>query len=242
MSSLRFIAPAGAIGHLESAVLILLLLSVALSVGTASAQKMPLALVEGSRYTRRTINAQGREEACQEIEVSRLAPEGTELVATLSARPCEAAADSSASSRATIRCQIEDAGMVMNAVALLGPEGRSVTLRVTGGAVFYPAPPAEPVPLGDVTLEADVVRGVLGFLGGRSRIDLQDRQARPSALDAPAGAFTITETVRLRAYVLGVRVKDRRYRAAHTLLPDGRLVRQILTDPDGGMITLERIG
>jgi len=212
-----------------------------LSAGTATAQQMPLALVEGSQYTRRTVDAQGREEACQAIEVSRLATDGAEVVATLTVRPCEAEGAGDAV-RGTIRCRVDDAGMVMNAVALLGPEGRNVALRVTGGAVLYPGPPAQPTALDPVTLEATVESGTLGFLGGRSRIDLEDRRARSAATGASPGAYTVTEVVRLRAYVLGIRVRDRRYRAEHTLLPDGRLLRQVLTNPDGGTITLDRTG
>lgn len=241
MSSLRSIALSGTAGRLRpaaGAALAALLLS--LGPPGAVAQRMPLALVEGSRYARLTTDAQGREEACQSLTVSRLATEGAELVATLAVIPCDAAAGESTQS--TIRCRIEDAEMVMNAVALLGPEGRDVAVRATGTAVLYPDLPAEPTTLDDVALDVTVESGTLGFLGGRSRIDLTERRASPEAAGTPreSGAYTVTEAVRLRAYVLGIRVKDRRYRAEHTLLPDGRLVRQVLTDADGTTITLER--
>lgn len=218
---------------------------VLLTVGTVVAQQMPLALVEGSQYTRRTIDAQGREEACQQLDVSRLAAEGTELVATLTVSPCEVGTTGD-SARGTIRCRMEDAGMVMSAVVLLDPEGRSVSLRTMGDAVLYPGPPTEPAELPSVSLDAVVESGTIGFLGGRSRIDLTERRAAPdSAGDPPeglAGSYTVTEAVRLRAYVLGIRVKDRRYRAEHRLRPDGRLLFQVLTASDGTTITLERTG
>lgn len=215
-------------------------LALSLSIPSVAAQQMPLALVEGSRYTRRTVDAQGEEEACQTLEVGRVAVTGDEMAATLAVRPCASATGADDVSQTTIRCQVEDAEMVMNVVALLGPEGRNLRLRVTGGALLYPGPPTEPTALDDVAMEADVVSGTLGFLGGRSRIDVEDRLMRPSATAAPTGAYTITETIRLRAYVLGVRVKSTRYRAEETLLPDGRLVRQVLTNPNGGTITLDR--
>lgn len=243
MSPLRSIAPSGTASRLRpaaGAALAVLLLS--LGPPGAVAQRMPLALVEGSRYTRLTTDAQSQEEACQNLTVGRLATEGTELVATLAVSPCDSAAGESAQS--TIRCRIEDAEMVMNAVALLGPEGRDVAVRATGAAVLYPDLPARPTALDDVALDVTVESGTLGFLGGRSRIDLTERRASPEAAGATreSGAYTVTEAVRLRAYVLGIRVKDRRYRAEHTLLPDGRLVRQVLTDADGTTITLERTG
>ncbi len=214
------------------------LAALALSLGASAvaAQQMPLALVEGSRYTRRTVDAPGAEGACQTLEVGAVVVTGEEMAATLTVRPCDG--DAADASETTIRCRVDEAGMVMNVVALLGPEGRDLALRVTGDALLYPGPPAERVALDDVTLEADVVRGTLGFLGGRSRVDFQNRVARPSATDAPAGAYTVTETVRLRAYVLGVRVKNARYRAEETLLPGGGLVRQVLTSSDGGSVVL----
>lgn len=244
MSPLRPIVLSGTTGRLRpaaGAALAVLLLN--LGPPGAVAQRMPLALVEGSRYARLTTDAQGREEACQSLTVSRLATEGTELVATLTVSPCDAGA-AGESAQGTIRCRIEDAEMVMNAVALLGPEGRDVAVRATGTAVLYPDPPAETTALDDAALDVTVESGTLGFLGGRSRIDLTERRASPEAAGAPreSGAYTVTEAVRLRAYVLGIRVKDRRYRAEHTLLPDGRLVRQVLRSADGTTITLERTG
>lgn len=242
--SLRLFARPGAAGHLcgtVGATLAVLLLS--LGPSAAEAQRMPLALVEGSRYTRRTTDAQGGEEACQELAVGRLATDGTELVATLAVSPCGSGA-ASESARGTIRCRTEDAEMVMTAMALLGPEGRDVALRASGGAVLYPGPPAEPTALDDASLDVTVESGTLGFLGGRSRIDLTERRVYPE-VDGDlqkAGAYTVTEAVRLRAYVLGIRVKDRRYQAVHTLLPDGHLIRQVLTGTDGTTITLTLAG
>ena len=210
----------------------------ALWAAPLAAQQMPLALVEGSRYTRQSVSAEGAEGACQTLDVGpvTVTVTGDEMAATLTVRSCDE--DAADASETTIRCRVDEARMVMNVVALLGPEGRDLALRVTGDALFYPGPPAQRVALDDVTLEANVERGALGFLGGRSRVDFQNRVARPSATDAPAGAYTVTETVRLRAYVLGVRVKNVRYRAEETLLSGGRLVRQVLTSSDGGSIVL----
>ena len=215
----------------------LVALALCLGASAVAAQQMPLALVEGSRYTRRTVDAQGAEGACQTLEVGSVVVTGEEMAATLTVRPCDG--DAADVSETTIRCRVDDAGMVMNVVALLGPEGRDLALRVTGDALLYPGPPTQRVALDDVTLEADIERGTLGFLGGRTRIDFENRVARPSATDAPAGAYTVTEAVRLRAYVLGVRVKNDRYRAEETLLPGGGLLRQVLTS-DGGSIVLAR--
>jgi len=215
----------------------LVALALCLGASAVAAQQMPLALVEGSRYTRRTVDAQGAEGACQTLAVGSVVVAGEEMAATLTVRPCDG--DAADVSETTIRCRVDDAGMVMNVVALLGPEGRDLALRVTGDALLYPGPPTQRVALDDVTLEADIERGTLGFLGGRTRIDFENRVARPSATDAPAGAYTVTEAVRLRAYVLGVRVKNDRYRAEETLLPGGGLLRQVLTS-DGGSIVLAR--
>ena len=214
----------------------LVALALCLGASAVAAQQMPLALVEGSRYTRRTVDAQGAEGACQTLVVGSVVVTGEEMAATLTVRPCDG--DAADASETTIRCRVGDAGMVMNVVALLGPEGRDLALRVTGDALLYPGPPSQRVALDDVTLEADIERGTLGFLGGRTRIDFLNRMALPSATDAPAGAYSVTETVRLRAYVLGIRVKNARYQAEETLLPDGGLLRQVLTSSDGGSIVL----
>ena len=152
---------------------------VAVSVGWAApihAQDpaMPLLLIQGNRYERRTLDEQGRLQKSQDLEVGSISRTDDEIEVAVTVVSSDEAGDPADAVRTTIRCRVEDADMVMSVLALVGAEGRRVRVRVTGGEILYPSSPAADR-LPPVELEATVEQGVVGFLGGRSRIALRDR-------------------------------------------------------------------
>lgn len=204
----------------------------------AQSPGMPLFLVEGNHYERRTVDERGRLEKYEELEIGRLVRNGDEFEAAVTVRGFDEAGQATGAVQTTIRCRVEDANMVMTVLALLEPEGRRVRVRVTGEAILYPPPPAQGA-LPPVTLEADVEDGVLGFLGSRSRIVLRDRMAQP--VPDLGVAYTVDERLDLAFYVLGVRVRSRTYRAEETIAQGRGLVRQVLTGPDGSSVSLDLV-
>jgi hypothetical protein len=124
----------------------------------------------------------------------------------------------------------------------LEPDGRRVEVRLTGGEIAYPARVARLDTLQDVSLEARVEQGVLGFLGSKSRLRLQDRVARPLAESSQQDAYLVTEALHMRFYVLGIKVRERTYRIEETIDPARGLLKQGLRAADGSSVTLERLG
>lgn len=209
-------------------------------------QTMPLSLVEGNRYVRQSFDENGQAETYQEIEISRLVRDSTGVEITLTLYTFDADRRRDGLVRTTIRCREQDLDMVMNLLAILRPEDRRIDLRVTGGEVLYPVSPVETDTLQDVTLDVEVQRGVLSFLGSKSRVHLANRSVR---LQQVAGAqprlseptYTVSEELHMRFYVLGIKVRERSYRVEETIAPGQGLVRQVLTAPDGSYIVLERV-
>lgn len=214
-----------------------------LAATSATAQgrsDMPLFLVEGNQYARRSFDEQGRLTQRQQLEISRVRAAGDDMEVVVTLWSYDEAGQPTNTVRTTIRCKTQDAGMVMNVMALIRPEGRRVEVRLTGGEVRYPRAPTGPGTLPPVTLEANVEQGVLGFLGGKSRIRLRDRTIQAAA--GPSSAYTITEWLDLKFYVLGVKVRERSYHAEQAIDPEQGLVQQTLTAPDGSYVSIERTG
>ncbi|MEX2400489.1 MAG: hypothetical protein WD423_06925 [Rhodothermales bacterium] len=131
----------------------------------------------------------------------------------------------------------------MNVLALTGSEGRRVSVQITGGDVGYPLRPATGDTLEDVRLQVSVEEGVLGFLGSNSRIHIRDRVVDVPSAPSPAEAshtYVVSATLHVRFYVLGLKVRDRRYGLEDVVETASGLRRQVLTSPDGSYVALER--
>ncbi len=203
---------------------------------------MPIFLVEGNQYERRTFDAEGTLEGLQKLEISQVSRVDEELEITVISRSFDTSGEATDSVQTTIRCRPESASMVMNLLALVEPEGRSVRLRLKGDEIAYPTAPDTTL-LPDISLEAKVEEGVVGFLGGRSQIVLTNRMvADPIAVargdSDPEGAYSIISRIEMRFYVLGIRVRSKSYDAVETVAPGRGLIRQVLTAEDGSYTSL----
>ncbi|MEX0601287.1 MAG: type II toxin-antitoxin system HicB family antitoxin [Rhodothermales bacterium] len=97
--------------------------------------------------------------------------------------------------------------------------------------------------LEDVRLQVSVEEGVLGFLGSNSRIHIRDRVVDVPSAPSPAEAshtYVVSATLHVRFYVLGLKVRDRRYGLEDVVETASGLRRQVLTSPDGSYVALER--
>jgi hypothetical protein len=200
---------------------------------------MPLALLEGDQYTRQTFAPDGTQEGHQEVTVSRLQRAGdqaTEMEVTFYNYNEDGGVTDTL--RTTITCRNVAAQMAMNITALLRPTGKQYDVRVTGEVLRYPRQVEASFSLPSVEMEIRVEDGMIGFLGGKSRIHLSDRQVRPT----PEGAsFTVQETLNMRFYVLGMKVRERTYDLEETIAAPEGVVRLVLRGPEGYQTILEQI-
>lgn len=203
----------------------------------AQAPDMALAMVAGKRYERRSFGTDGELDGVQRIEVGGVERVGEYVEVEVLSRAFNPDGTPGDTVRTSIRCRPREAGMIMDILALVHPEGRSVRVRLEGGEVLYP-PDAGTGTLAPVTLEARVEEGVLGFLGGRSRIVLTGRTV--DAADGPPGSYRLRSRLELQFFVLGVRVRSKRFEVVETVESGAGLQRQVLTAEDGSFVSLTR--
>lgn len=200
---------------------------------------MPIFLVEGNGYERRTFDAEGTLKGLQKLEIGQVSRVDEELEITVASRSFDPSGEATDSVQTTIWCRPEGADMVVNLLALIEPEGRSVRLRLNGSEIVYPT---APVPLPDVVLEAKVEEGMVGFLGGRSQIVLRNRTVTDDVVTAPGvsdpeGAYSIFSRIDMN----GIRIRSKSYDAIETLAPGRGLIRQLLTAEDGSAVSIQLI-
>jgi hypothetical protein len=204
---------------------------------------MPLFLIEGASYERQSFDKNGELERSQKMEISGLTRTDESLEVQVVLYNDGEDGQTSDMVRTTIQCRTSEANMVMNVLALIQPEGKSVAVRVTGGEILYPFRPSAPDTLAEVELEVKVKKGIVGFLGGKSKMHFRNRILTPSDSSASGefDSYTLTEDLHLGFYALGIKVRSRTYRVEETIEVERGITRHILTSPDGSYVLLERV-
>lgn len=194
---------------------------------------MPLALFEGDQYTRQTFAPNGTQEGHQKVTVSRLQRAGDQAmemeVTSYNHNEDGGVTDTL---RTTITCRNDAAQIAMS------PYGQTVRRARDGGGPSL-SPPGGGVVFSPQCRNGDSSGGRDDWVsGGKSRIHLSDRQVRPT----PEGAsFTVQETLNMRFYVLGMKVRERTYDLEETIAAPEGVVRLVLRGPEGYQTILEQI-
>ncbi len=209
--------------------------------GTAQESKMPIVLVDGALFARRTLDVEGSVSKYQEVEVGRLERSADQIGVEVTLYNFDDQGAASDTLMSTIWCTDQAVDMVMNFLAVVDPKGSRVRLRMVGGEIAYPIGPGGVGALADVNLNAKVEEGVLGLLGAKSRLSLKNRVLLPVSDGPELTSYSINETLLLRAYVLGIKVKEQVFQIETTIIPGQGLMQQVVTAPDGSSVRLERL-
>jgi len=206
-------------------------------------REMPLFLIEGSSYIRQTFDKNGNLERSQKMEISGLIRREESLEVQIVLYNDSEDGQTSDTVRTTIECRTSEANMVMNVLALIQPEGKRVAVRVTGGEIRYPFRPTVPDTLAEVELEVRVKQGIVGFLGGKSKMHFRNRFLQPSSPEAreEEATYSITEDLHVKFYALGIKVRSRTYRVEETIQAERGITRHELISKDGSYVLLERL-
>lgn len=114
-------------------------------------------------------------------------------------------------------------------VGYLGSDSR-VSLDFLDHTVIYPAESCHDQDLPPVRLNLSAMGGLVDLLGGRAEIRITDRTCR-SAEDGES--YFIEADLRMKVYLLGVRLRNQRYRSRQLVDPQRGLVRHVLEKPGG---------
>lgn len=122
-------------------------------------------------------------------------------------------------------------------VGYLGSDSR-VSLDFLDQTVIYPAGLCHDQDLPPVRLNLSAAGGLADLLGGRAEIRITDRTCR-SAGDGES--YFIEADLQMKVYLMGIRLRNERYRSRQLVDPQQGLVQHVLEKPGGSRQELNMV-
>lgn len=134
---------------------------------------------------------------------------------------------------------VEDAQeeAALQIVGYLGSDSR-VSLEFLDQAVIYPVESCHDQDLPPVRLDVSAAGGLVDVLGGRAEIRITDRVCRSAG---GGESYFIDADLRMKVYLLGIRLRNERYQSRQLVDPQRGLVRHVLAKPDGSRQELHMV-
>ncbi len=111
-----------------------------------------------------------------------------------------------------------------------------IKVRLLDTNSFYPTKPEIGWEIKPIEFALNIDKGVVGFLGGKSKIRIFDRRIVQNDT-LQVGEYEINSTVEFGVYVLGIKVKGLTYKAIEIIDPIKGIIYQKFTSSDGSFLT-----
>lgn len=190
--------------------------------------------INGNHYKKRNYNKEGKLQSMQELVVGSLQKKTNSYRLPVELYSYNAKGQLQDSSKTTYSCEPDDRQVLLNAFSFTDhAKGREIKVNLKDTNALYPNNPGPDWQMKPVKFGLDIDNGLVGFLGGKSRITMKARQI--AANDTlKTGQYQINTMVDIGVYVLGINVKSFEYRVAEIVDKDRGIVWQKFTSEDDG--------
>ena len=110
---------------------------------------------------------------------------------------------------------------------------REIKVNLLDTNAFYPSAPEPGWEMESIEFALNIDKGLVGFLGGKSKITIYDRLVVPNDT-LQAGQYQINSEVDLGVYVLGIKMKGFGYQVIEIIDKDRGIIWQKFTSKDDG--------
>ncbi|NDP27854.1 MAG: hypothetical protein GZ087_10585 [Flavobacterium sp.] len=130
----------------------------------------------------------------------------------------------------TYRCKPDEASIMIMAFPFSNPKSKKTAISTTSKNFkeLYDLDNLE-----DIELQMSFDSGLLNFFGSKSNIKIYDRE-----LDVGQKSNIIKSKINIKAYALGIRIKQLNYSVSEKLSNNGLLSFQKFTEEDGSYFTM----
>jgi hypothetical protein len=145
------------------------------------------------------------------------------------------------STKTIYSCRPEEQQVLINVFPFTNyGKGSEIKVKLLDMNTFYPADPEPGWEMKPLEFEMNIERGLVGFLGGKSKINMYDRQVVPNDT-LQAGQYQINSEVDLGVYVLGIKMKGFDYRVIEILDKSQGIIWQKFTSEDDSYFVIQLI-
>jgi hypothetical protein len=197
--------------------------------------------IDGNRYEKRDYNSGGKLQSFQKFLIGSIEkqPEIYRLPVDLYSYNAEGELQDS--TKTIYSCRPEEQQVLINVFPFTDyGKGSEIKVKLLDMNTFYPADPEPGWEMKPLEFEMNIEKGLVGFLGGKSKINMYDRQVVPNDT-LQAGQYQINSEVDLGVYVLGIKMKGFEYRVIEIIDKSQGIIWQKFTSNDDGSYFVIRL-
>lgn len=203
--------------------------------------EMLLFEIDGNRYEKRDYNSGGELQSFQKFMIGSIEkqPEIYRLPVDLYSYNAEGELQDS--TKTIYTCRPDERRILLNVFPFTDyGKGSEIKVNLLDTNTFYPADPEPGWEMKPLEFEMNIEKGLVGFLGGKSKINMYDRQVVPNDT-LQAGQYQINSEVDLGVYVLGIKMKGFDYRVIEIIDKSQGIIWQKFTSEDDSYFVIRLI-
>ncbi|MEO9886034.1 MAG: hypothetical protein ABJR05_16355 [Balneola sp.] len=216
-------------GFIASVLLVIFTVS---SFTKAQSSQMLLFEIDGNRYEKRNFNKQGELQSFQKLLVGSIEETGDIYKLPVELYLYNVEGELQDSTKTIYTCRPEEQKVLLNVFPFTDyGKGSEIKVNLLDTNTFYPAAPEPGWEMEPIEFQLNIDKGLVGFLGGKSKIKMYDRQVVPNDT-LQTGQYEINSKVDLGVYVLGIKMKGLAYQVIEIIDKDQGIIHQKFTNED----------
>lgn len=199
---------------------------------SAQNRQMLLFEIDGNRYQRCNYNKEGELQSFEKLIIGSIVEKAKSYRLPVEIYSYNAEGQLKDSTRTIYTCRPEEQSVLLNVFPFTDyGKGSEIKVNVEDEKAFYPVDPETGWEMKPIEFSLKIDKGLVGFLGGNSKIIIYDRQVVPNDT-LQTGQYEINSKVDLGVYVLGIKVKGLAYRVIEIIDKDRGIIHQKFTSDD----------
>ncbi|MEL7832843.1 hypothetical protein [Fodinibius sp. Rm-B-1B1-1] len=195
--------------------------------------QMLLFEIDGNEYKKCNYSKEEEVESYQKLIVGTIEEKANTYRLPVELYSYNAKGELQDSTKTIYTCRPDERRILLNVFPFTNyGKGSEIKVNLLDTNAFYPVTPDPGWEMKSIEFEMNIDKGLVGFLGGKSKITIYDRQVITNDT-LQAGQYQINSDVDLSVYVLGIKVKGFAYNVIEIIDKERGIIRQKLTSDDG---------
>lgn len=196
----------------------------------AQDKEMFIEQISGKTITRENFENGGKFTGRQVFTAEKMGQSGGSFFVNINTKIYDETQKLQSTYTTTYQCKPEESNVLLS-VFTLNPKKQKISVSVKFGD-FKKLYDLNDL-LRSLSLTMYIESGILNFLGSKNNIDMTNR-----SITKGNSGWRITETLTIKAYLLGIRIKTITYNVTEYLTTSGQLEKQIFKETNGDYFTI----
>lgn len=194
--------------------------------------KMPIFEIDGNQYKKCNYNNEGELKSYEKFILDSIEKQSDLYRLPIELYSYNAEGELQDSTKTIYTCRPDEQKVLLNVFPFTDyGKGSEVKVNLLDTNSFYPIAPEPGWKMETIEFEMNIDKGLVGFLGGKSKINIYNRHVVPNDT-LQADQYQINSEVNLGVYVLGIKMKEFGYQVIEIIAKNQGIIWQKFTSVD----------